>query len=81
MVIPGRIHNGVVALGENVSLPEGLEVTVFVPAIPEPDAQTLSETERNRVLEVMDRIAALPVEGDEAPFSGADHDSVLYGSP
>jgi hypothetical protein len=29
----------------------------------------------------MDSIAALPIEGVDGPFSGADHDKVLYGKP
>lgn len=34
-----------------------------------------------RRLEMIDRIAALPIEGSTEPFSGADHDKVLYGKP
>ena len=80
MVIPGRIHNGVVTLQSGVSLPEGTEVTVVVPAMPQLANEVPSEAEHRRILEIMDRIAALPIEGPREPFSGADHDKVLYGN-
>jgi hypothetical protein len=34
MVIPGRVHNGVVVLEGNSALPEGAAVTVTYPALP-----------------------------------------------
>ena len=81
MLISGRIHNGVVTLQGDVSLPEGMEVTVVAPAAPKAVGDVLSEAERHRVLEIMDRIAALPIEGSAEPFSGADHDKILYAKP
>ena len=42
--------------------------------------EVMSEAEHRRILEIMDRIAALPLEGPDEPFSGADHDKYLYGS-
>ncbi len=81
MVIRGRVHNGVVAFGSEVSLPEGMEVAVVVPAGAEAANEVMSEAEHRRILEIMDRIAALPLEGPDEPFSGADHDKVLYGKP
>jgi hypothetical protein len=81
MDIPGRIQNGVVALPSDISLPEGTEVTVVVPARPEAAKEVLSEAEHRRILEIMDRIAALPDENPGDTFSGADHDKVLYGAP
>jgi hypothetical protein len=81
MVIRGRIQNGVVAFGADISLPEGMEVTVVVPAAPESEDEAVLRAERHRVLEIMDRIAALPIEGGCGPFSGAKHDEVLYGKP
>jgi predicted DNA-binding antitoxin AbrB/MazE fold protein len=81
MVIRGRVQHGVVVLENQVSLPEGTEVTVEVCAAPKATGERMSEQERHRILEIMDRIAALPIEGDPEPFSGADHDKVLYGEP
>ena len=81
MVIRGRIHNGVVVLDADVSVPEGTEVTVVVPATPEAVGDVMSEAEQRRILEIMDRIAALPDENPGDTFSGADHDRVLYGAP
>ena len=81
MVIRGLVQNGVVVLPGDVSLPEGTEVTVTVRAPTEARGDQMSEAERRRILEIMDRIAALPIEGDDQPFSGADHDKVLYAEP
>ena len=71
MVIRGRIHNGVVVFEADTPLPEGAEVTVVVPAAPEPASKEILAAERQRVLQIMDRIAALPIEGADTPFSGA----------
>lgn len=81
MVIRGRIEKGVVVLEPDVSLPEGTEVTVVVREPAEPVGEVLPEAERRRILEIMDRIAALPDENPGDTFSGADHDKVLYGRP
>jgi hypothetical protein len=81
MVIRGRIQNGVVAFGSDVSLPEGMEVTVVIPAPSESGTESLPEAERKRISHIMDRIAALPDENPGDTFSGADHDKVLYGEP
>jgi hypothetical protein len=81
MVIRGRVQNGVVVMENEISLPEGTEVTVVVRTGPEAADEAGMEAERRRVLEIMDRIAGLPLEGQGEPFSGADHDKVLYGKP
>lgn len=70
-----------VALESGISLPDGTEVTVIVPAAPEPVKDKMSDEERRRVLQILDRIAALPDENPGDTFSGADHDKVLYGEP
>lgn len=80
MVIRGRIENGVVVLESPVSLPEGTEVTVMVHT-DAGTAEAAAAAERQRILEIMDRIAALPCENPGDTFSGADHDRVLYGEP
>jgi hypothetical protein len=79
MVIRGRIENGVVVLDADV--PEGTEVSVVYPPAPESANETMPEAERQRIREIMDRIAALPDENPGDTFSGADHDRVLYGAP
>jgi len=85
MTLQGRIHNGVVVLEGNAALPEGTPVTVVVDRpqkIPKAgQSDLMSEEEQRRVCEIIDRIAALPIEGSTEPFSGADHDKVLYGKP
>jgi hypothetical protein len=80
MVILGRVQNGVVVLENDASLPEGTEVAVVVRAAPESAGKKELDRERQHALEIMDRIAALPIEGESQPFSGADHDSALYGT-
>jgi hypothetical protein len=82
MVLHGKILGGVVVLDEGAHLPEGACVSVIpeVEAPPErPDRMTPEE--HARVLSILDRIAALPIVGKTDPFSGADHDRVLYGTP
>jgi predicted DNA-binding antitoxin AbrB/MazE fold protein len=78
MVIRGRIEKGVVVLEEPVSLPEGTEVTVLVRAASEEANEGALAAERRRVLAIMDRIAAMPIQGASEPVSGADHDKALY---
>ena len=79
MVIRGRIKNGVVVLDTGAAVPEGTEVAVTVPVAPQKANEVMPEAERQRVLAIMDRIAALPDENPGDTFSGADHDRVLYG--
>jgi hypothetical protein len=81
MVIRGRVQDGVVVLENAVSLPEGTEVTVVVRAAPESVGKAELDPKRRRALEIMDRIAALPIEGENEPFSSTDHDKALYGKP
>ena len=82
MIARGRVQNGVVVLDDNVRLPDGTLVVVW----PETPVSTQSATQESspeeqhrRLLEAIDRIAALPLEGSSEPFRGADHDQVLYG--
>ena len=85
MIARGRVRDGVVVLDEGVSLPEGTAVTVVTelasPSGCSTSDERMSEEERRRVLEIMNRIAALPDENPGDTFSGADHDKVLYGKP
>ncbi|MBI2190691.1 MAG: hypothetical protein HYU36_01745 [Planctomycetes bacterium] len=87
MVARGRVKNGIVVLESDSGLPEGTPVIVWPDApLAHAAARTgeedrMAEEEHRRLLEAIDRIAALPMEGSQEPFSGADHDKVLYGKP
>jgi hypothetical protein len=86
MVIRGRVHNGVVVFPEGVRLPEGSAVCIVpegtMAAVSQRTAAgQLSEEEHRKRLDILAEIAALPIEGSSEPFSGADHDRVLYGRP
>jgi len=84
MTLHGKIHNGTVVFDGSPNLPEGAAVTVFVQAAsapPSPRRDRLSEEELRRRNAIMDAITALPIEGSGEPFSGRDHDQVLYGKP
>ena len=78
MVIRGRIHNGLVALGSGISLPEGMEVAVVVPTEPAAAAGRMTDEQRRALHEVRKEIESLPNESPGDTFSGADHDCVLY---
>jgi hypothetical protein len=76
----GRVINGVVVLDEGVSLPEGTVVHVISDAeVSSRDPRRMTADERRRVVDIVTRIAALPLEGCSEAFSGSDHDRVLYG--
>jgi hypothetical protein len=85
MTLQGRFHNGVVVLEGGAALPEGTPVTVLVeqrqPPAPTQQGERMTEEEHRRITEIMDRIAALPLENPDDTFSGKDHDKVLYGKP
>jgi hypothetical protein len=80
-VFPGTVQNGVVVLEHGFALPEGIRVEVVVNAPPQPPRDVMTEEERRRINEIMDRIASLPDENPGDTFSGRDHDKVLYGEP
>lgn len=82
MVLHGKVHGGVVVLDEGERLPEGARVAV-IPEVETPRERSdrMTPEEHARVLGILDRIAALPIEGMTDPFSGADHDRALYGAP
>ena len=80
-VIRGRIENAVVVLDGDVSLPDGTELTVVVRPALEATEDTMSEEQHQRLIDAFGRIASLPIEGSKEPFSGPDHDKVLYGKP
>lgn len=65
-------ERGVLRLKEPVALADGtiVEVTITTNE-PPPGNKTPAE--------ILAAIASLPVEGEGAPFSGRDHDKILYG--
>jgi len=84
MITHGQVCGGVVVLDAGEQLPEGARVTV-IPEQEAPDSQpptdTMTPVQHARILQILDEIAALPIEGMTDPFSGADHDRALYGAP
>ncbi len=86
MVLSGHVENGVIVLDKGLRLPEGTRVSVFLEQAPSKGEQRessdrMSEEEHRRMIAEIERIAALPIEGKRDPFSGADHDKILYGKP
>ena len=88
MIARGCVKNGVVVLDNDAGLPDGAKVIVWPEGcVPEAISQGFqkndenSAVQRRRLIEAIERIAALPLEGSTDPFSGADHDKVLYGKP
>ena len=64
-------ENGVLRLKEPVALEDGAHVEVIViTREPAPSSATPAE--------ILEEIAALPIEGDAEAFSGRDHDRILY---
>jgi hypothetical protein len=80
MIARGRIQNGVVVLDDNLPLPDGTPVVVW-PEVPI-SAQNapqglLPEEQHRRLMDAIDSIAALPLEGSKEPFRAADHDQAI----
>jgi predicted DNA-binding antitoxin AbrB/MazE fold protein len=63
-------EGGVLRPVQPLELPEGTHVEVLVIARARPGSKTPAE--------LIAEIAALPLEGKTDPFSGEDHDAVLY---
>jgi hypothetical protein len=78
MTLQGTVQNGVVVLKPGANVPDGTEVEVFVPTLNEPPIAS-SAAERERRRSALAELLALPDENPGDTFSGADHDSILYG--
>ena len=76
--IEAIFENGVFRPTEPVQLAEGLRVSVTVP-----DGKTFTQGsyDAEAVNRALDELAALPMEGPDDEFSGADHDKILYSDP
>ena len=79
MVVHGHVENGIVIPDNNISVPDGTEVTIMVRTGPPAADDAMSEQERERYLRALARIDAVANENPGDAFSGADHDRVLYG--
>ncbi len=64
-------ENGILKPTSPVGLSEGSEVEVIIISKP-------TEADRRTPAEILAEIAALPTAGGD-PFTGRDHDKVLYG--
>jgi hypothetical protein len=75
MVYSGHIKNGVVIFDQPVVLPEGLEVSVEVPAtgLNKPQRERLPPTQS--LLKYAGKAVGLPEDASE------NHDHYLYGTP
>jgi predicted DNA-binding antitoxin AbrB/MazE fold protein len=72
---------------EPLALPEGLYVHLQVQqaesqasTAQSPDAEGAAARKAG-LAEFLEQMSALPIEGRQDPFSGADHDRELYGQP
>lgn len=80
MEIQGHIENGVVVPHGGTNLPDGTQVTIVVRQTVQQKGRVLmTPEERQRYLEALARIDAVPNENPGDTFSGRDHDQVLYG--
>jgi len=66
-------ENGVFRPTEPVALSDGAHVEITVHT-----SETVAEHGVSAA-GMLARLAALPIEGDADPFSGAEHDAILYG--
>jgi predicted DNA-binding antitoxin AbrB/MazE fold protein len=72
--IEAIFEKGVFRPTQILHIVEGTRVEVLVPS---KDLQSDAQHQAH----VLDEIAALPMEGPDDGFSGADHDKVLYKDP
>jgi predicted DNA-binding antitoxin AbrB/MazE fold protein len=72
-------ENGIFRPTEPVSAPEGTRAMVIVPLTETSEPTTDEFAEGRTPYEILMEIASLPGPAHTDTFSGADHDSVLYG--
>jgi predicted DNA-binding antitoxin AbrB/MazE fold protein len=73
-------NNGTFVPVTPIAIPEGTQVRLRVEEKQslEPASKMMTQAEFKEFLQMM---AALPLEGPDDGFSGADHDKILYGQP
>lgn len=64
-------EKGVLRLTQPIELPEGTSIEIIM--IPK-----LSHSPKRNPADILEEIAALPLENNKDIFSGRDHDQVLY---
>lgn len=69
--ITATYKNGTFVLDEPLKIKDGAKVELLV--------MEDKKKKGKRAGKILARIAALPIEGKTDPFSGRDHDEVLYG--
>lgn len=69
-VLTAVYENGMLRLDQPIPIPDGTPVSVTIVLPDEIDGDGLAAS--------LTRIAALPAEGEDDGFSGADHDCILY---
>ena len=79
MEINGHIQQGIVVPDDELSLPDGTEVTIVV-GNREPSGESIMSTEAQaRYDSALRLLDGMPNEKPGDQFSGADHDQALYG--
>ena len=83
MTIDAVYESGVFRPLKPMELPEGEQVklTVDAEATPFFNRMELTEEEIQARLEIIQAIAAMPMETGGQDFAGIDHDKILYGGP
>lgn len=80
MEIHGYFAQGVIIPHDALSLPDGTEVTIIVPASSPASSNEMSADARAQYLAALARLDATPNENPGDNFSGADHDRILYAN-
>ena len=70
-MIKAVYENGTLVLEEPLKITNGSKVEVLIVENGQSNKQSAAE--------ILAEIAALPIEGKTDPFSGRDHDTILYG--
>jgi predicted DNA-binding antitoxin AbrB/MazE fold protein len=80
MEIQGHYQNGMIVPNDNISLPDGTQVTITVRPAQGVVCDSMSEEQQKRYLQALERIDLVGNENPGDSFSGADHNRELYGN-